>query len=132
MTKGAEGKIINTWDQLVAFGGDRIAICYEAQDLGRGGRPAAFLVMRILNGVEIKTDPEAPWHLYGRRTFYIRFPIVANRPKALAKAKAWANKMYGVRTYVRNRCGDYVEAEVNARFPIMSNRGRVGRVKASE
>jgi len=108
-------EIVNTWDQLVAFGGDRIAILYNPQC--RGGRSANIQVFRMVNGVEYQTDPKASWYNYGKKTFLIPHPVNERRGEVLAEAIAWTAK-YGLREFVRNRLGDYVEREVNERFPI--------------
>jgi len=40
------------------------------------------------------------------------------RERRLKEAIAWADSQFGKRDYVKNRWGDYVEKEVNEKFPI--------------
>ena len=110
-------EIINTHDQLCAFGGDRIAILFSAQISGRACRSANYSVYRVVDGKELITDPKAHWRDYGHKAFDVCGGR-ETKPAVLAEAIAWANAKYGEREFVRNRVGDYVEREVNERFPI--------------
>lgn len=107
-------EIINTWDQCVAAGGDRIAIYYHTASKWR---LPGWRVVRMKNGRELRTDPKAHWEDRGMKTFNFCAPRLEKEPK-LREAIAWAHAQYGRRDFVRNRMGDYVEREVNERFPI--------------
>lgn len=106
--------IINTHDQLVAAGGDRIAIYYLPESMGS----AHWRVCRMIDGKEIKTDLKAHWFNYGNKAFVVWHPIRKNKDKTLAEAFAWVEATFGKKEFVRNRLGEYVEREVNERFPI--------------
>ncbi len=115
-----EFKIINTYDQCVAAGGDRVFISYSGYE-SRRCMPAHWTVYRVKNGEMMITDPKAHWMDNQRKTF-----TVAGRDKiksVLRKAIAWANIIYSKREFVRNRMGDYVEREVNEKFPIPRRSG---------
>lgn len=110
--------IINTFDQMKACGGDHVAISYHSPEPSRV-EPAKVVVWRIVNGQEIKTDPNAHWTDDGCKTFLVRHPLREGKKFAIAKAVAWAKKMFRIRDeFVRNRIGDYVEKSVNENFPI--------------
>jgi len=64
-------RIINTWDQNVNAGGDRVVIFYQNRETGRISHYAAYKVGRYVEGVEIKTDPKAAWYDYGKKSFSI-------------------------------------------------------------
>ena len=113
-------KITNMWDQNREAGGDRIGITYTPNDYSRGGRWANFCILRFLNGKEIPTDLHAHWRDYFRKTFSVagKGKFSDMKKATLQEAIAWAESVYGKREFVRNRAGDYVEREVNERFPI--------------
>lgn len=117
--------IINTYDQMQAAGGDRVAIAWQRADKWRC---AGWHVYRLVNGRQVKTDRDAAWYDNGQKFFLAWHPVREGKPKALAEAIEWANKTYGVREFVRNKWGEYVEREVNERFPI----ARQPRVKRDE
>jgi len=110
--------IINTYDQCKAASGERIAIYYRGVDRGRGGHGAGFLVGRFKDGVEYKTDPDAHYHHNFMKWFPVTYPVPKNKPLVLVQVTAWVAERYGAREFVRNRMGDYVEKDVNAKFPI--------------
>lgn len=118
-------RIVNTWDQMRHFGGDRVAICYNCQDTGRGGSPAKWVVLRLVDGQEAPTNPGAPWYDWKRKVFILMSGRAQKKPK-LQAAIAWVAQHYGERAFVRNRLGDYVETEVNAKFPIPAKSRPVG------
>ncbi len=109
--------VINSWDQMVAAGGDRIAIYYNGPE-ARAISVARYQVVRLVNGYERQTDPMAAWYDYHKKTFVVDYPLREGKPIALAEAIAWVAETYGERDFVRNRLGDYVEREINERFPI--------------
>jgi len=116
-------RLINTFDQCKAAGGDRIAILYKAGDYGRGGTSACVLVARIKDGREVVTDPKAHFLDYGRKAFPVhRYlqegPFHLAKREAIRQAMEWACQKYGPREFAKNRMRDYVEKEVNERFPI--------------
>lgn len=112
-------QIINTWDQLKAYGGDRLAITYSTAE-ARSCRSAHFSILRLRDGKQMVTDPKAAWYEYECKTFLLDYPLRAGKPKALAEAVAWIKKKYGSKRgpFVRNRMHDYVEKCVNDKFPI--------------
>ena len=114
---GVTRRIINSWDQNVAAGGDRITIYYYAPE-ARAVSVARYQVVHLVDGHQRQTDPKAAWYDHGKKTFLVSYPLREGKPIALAKAIAWVAETYGVRDFVRNRFGDYVEREVNERFPI--------------
>lgn len=121
-------RIINTYDQNVAVGGDRIVIYFNKSQTGRMATGAKFSVRRYKEGVELKTEPTAPWYDYGAKTFDVNWTHSKDFPRegshsqkklqALAEAIAWVIKKYGPRVFVKNLVGDFVEKEVNDKFPI--------------
>lgn len=123
-----ERQLINTYDQHYADGGDRIILYYHNAQTGRMATKAKFSIGHMKAGQDYKTDPTAPWYNYGKMTFDVNwthskdFPregtVAQRRKQALAEAIAWVTKKYGAREFVKNRVGDYVEKEVNDRFPI--------------
>ena len=117
--------IINTYDQCTAAGGDRIAICYYGSTHGRGSRGAHFQVIRYKDGQDIVTNPDAAFYDYGHKTFHVNelgknraANFWARKQQTLAEAVAWVKEKYGKADFVRNRSGDFVEREVNEKFPI--------------
>lgn len=114
----SERALVNTWNQLVAFGGDRIAILYHGWGGSRSMQCPEWIVMRIRNGKEIVTDPKAAWYNRGKKVFHVHGPVREGKPRVYAEALAWVIKHYGQREFVRNRWGDMVEREVNERFPL--------------
>ncbi len=116
-------RIINTYDQNVAAGGDRIVIYRQIQDTGPGGNSAAWQVGRYRDGKPTQTDAKAAWYDYGKKTFMIwgyrdGETLAELRKRTLQEAIDWANANFGAREFVKNRLGDYVEKEVNEKFPI--------------
>ena len=110
--------IINTYQQCQTAGGERIAIYYRGVYRGRGGHGACFLVGRFKDGVEYKTDPDAHYHHNFMKWFPVHYPVPKSKPMVLAQVIAWVTERYGAREFVRNRMGDYVERDVNERFPL--------------
>lgn len=76
---------------------------------------SGWYVLRYKNGVSVSTNSDAPWYDYGRRKFGV---FGCTRKQALEEAIKWVNSEYGQREFVRNKIGDYVEKEVNKKFPI--------------
>lgn len=111
-----ERKIINTYDQNVAAGGDRVVIYRQTQDVGRGSRCASWQVGHFVEGKPKVTDPDAHWQDRGHKTFLILG--IADRKPKFEEAVAWATLKYGPREFVRNRHGNFVEKEVNDKFPL--------------
>jgi len=118
-------RIINTYDQCAAAGGDRIVIYRQIQETGRGYHAPSWQVARYIDGNSTVTDPKASWYDYGKKTFSLSRlernageSIGEFRKRILQDAIAWANKTFGPREFVKNRVGDYVEREVNEKFPI--------------
>lgn len=109
-------EIFNSWNQCEAAGGDRILISYQSRD-SRSMRSPGWRVVRIEDGAEILTDPGGHWMHYGRK-FFPLFGTGQTRAQVLADAIKWANEKYGPREFVGNRSRDYVEKEVNKKFPI--------------
>jgi len=113
---------VNTHDQNYLYGGERVFIIYIPADYGRGGHGAYFQVFHTVNGKEVPTDPGGPWYYYGRKSFMPHGFNGANHHEskrlALQAAMDWAKEQYGERTWVRNRAGDYVEKEVNDKYPL--------------
>lgn len=113
-------EIINTRDQCIKAGGDRIAIFWHGPNAITGSR--TWLVSRFKNGRELITDPKAAWYHRGKKAFlgFMNGGKDHHECKAiaLAEAEAWIAKTYGKREFVRNRMGDMVEHEVNEKFPL--------------
>lgn len=110
--------IINTFDQMEACGGDHVAVSYHSPS-PETVEAAKVTVWRVVNGQEIKTDPNSHWADYGCKTFLVRHPLRENKKIVIAKAIAWAKKTFRIRDeFVRNRIGAYVEKSVNEKFPI--------------
>lgn len=113
----ATPRLINTYDQLKAAGGDRIAIIYCGRGLGLTDVPG-WTVVRIKDGRELVTDAKAAWYNRKHKTFSLWSRVREGKPKALAEALAWVAEKYGKTDFARNREGDYVEREVNEKFPL--------------
>lgn len=123
-----EKQLINTYEQHCADGGDRIILYYHNAQTGRASTGAKFSVSHMKAGQQYITDSKAPWYNYGKMTFEVNwthskdFPregtVGQRRKQALAEATAWVTEKYGAREFVKNRVGDYVEKEVNDKFPI--------------
>jgi hypothetical protein len=109
-------RIINTLDQQNCAGGRRIVLYRQLASYGRVNVTPAWQVALYENGENIGTDRTAAWYDNGYKTF--RIPSRGEAKETLLKAIAWANEKYGKREFVRNKFGDYVEKEVNDRFPI--------------
>ena len=109
--------IVNTHGQLVAAGGGIAILFYRDCSRERGGRGAHYAIYRMnAEGQQLVTDRNAHWMDHGKKTFYV---FGTTKPEALAAAQAWVLATYGIAgPWVRNRMGDYVLAEVNARFPL--------------
>lgn len=123
-----EGGCINTYEQQVADGGDRVVIYYHPQDLGRGGHGASWAVGHFVGGKAKVTDPNAAWYDNKLKTFVVFEPHNVShsvrKKYALVKALTWAMAKYGKREFVGNRMGDMVEKEVNERFPLRKREKR--------
>jgi hypothetical protein len=111
-------RIINTYDQCVAAGGDRIVLYYFGRPDSRSCSGPHWSVGRIKDGKSLETIKNSAWYDHGHKTFYFGYPIREHKETALQEAISWANEKYGPREFVRNRMGDYVEREVNEKFPI--------------
>jgi len=116
-------RIINTYHQLRAAGGDRIAICYRRR--GSITNSPAWQVLRITDGIERQTHAKGPWYNYGKKTFLLFGSCGTPQERkrlVLAQAASWVAATFGRRVFVRNRAGDMVEAEVQRAFPITDKR----------
>lgn len=115
-------EIINTWDQQVRDGGDRVVIFYSPQDLSRGGHGAKWSVGHFKSGKSYVTDAGAAWYDNKQKTFVVFEPHGGThheqKQATLVKALAWVTEKYGKREFVRNRMGDMVEKDVNEKFPL--------------
>jgi hypothetical protein len=107
-------RLINTYDQCCAAGGDRIVIYWYPASGMHGAR---WSVTRWKDGVDIKTDPDSAWYHYGHKTFSA-YPVREKKESQLQAAIKWVCETYGPREFVRNRMGDYLEKEVNDKFPL--------------
>lgn len=117
----SEREIINTYDQLIRFGGDRIAIFYHGGGSGRFSMPQKWAVARYINGQQYVTNKDAHWTDYHCKTFGLfngGQTHSERKAKALKEALDWVAKTYNRTDLIRNRLGDYVEREVNEKFPI--------------
>lgn len=112
--------LINTWAQLMAAGGDQVAIGYYPPQ-PRSVTPACYRVWRIKDGRALETDKDAAWYDNHQKTFNC-FTDKASKATALAQAMAWADATYGKRDWVRNRMGDWVARETNTKFPLRKAR----------
>lgn len=109
---------VNTWEQMRLAGGDRVGIFWHGPDYGRGGSCAKWVVIHIVDGVEVPTSPNAPWYNWKRKTFDVFGAVREFKAPKLAETIAWVEGRFGRREFVRNRLGDYVEREANERFPL--------------
>ncbi|MDE2104934.1 MAG: hypothetical protein KGL39_47290 [Patescibacteria group bacterium] len=108
--------IINTYGQNKAAGGKRVFISYLPGDWGRGGFGPRFHVDLMIDGKSMITDKDAHWSDHYRKSFTVYSR--KDKESVLQAAIAWANETYGPREFVRNRMGDYVEKEVNEKYPL--------------
>jgi len=111
--------LINSFDQITAAGGRRFVISYHAREVALAAR---WVVLGYQDGREFVTDPKAAWFDHGRKTF-LPDPSSSKdwrdaKQKAYDEAVAWVKRRYNAVDFVRNTVGDYVERDVNERFPI--------------
>ena len=106
-------RIINTFGQLVAAGGLRIAILYRGRGDSRSINVPSWQVMCVKDGTKIVTDPKAAWYDMGMKTFLLGGPIREKKGQTLQVALAWVKGVYGYDDFVRNAHGNYVERHVN-------------------
>lgn len=120
--------IVNTWDQMVAAGGDQIGFFWSGTPANRSCDTSKWSVLRLVDGKERLTDKSAHFLDHGRKAFHA-FPIRERKAPALQEALVWAKNnfpQHALKVYVRNRMGDMVEKSVNERFPI--NREKLAKV----
>lgn len=115
-------ELVNGYDQVCAAGGDRIIIYYIA-DTGRAGHGQKWMICRYVNGKKVDTDRKSAWYNHGQQVFYLFGRLDGENHQQLKKrilqqAINWVQETYGKGEFVRNRMGDYVEREVNAKFPL--------------
>ena len=82
-------KICNTHELLARFGDLKktdIAVSFDGYGGGRSMRVHGSSVYSPSH----KTNPDASWYDYGKKTF------VGNRAESLPKAFAWASERYGI------------------------------------
>lgn len=92
---------VNTHDQI-GHGG--VAVTYRPHQFGT---PARWAVWR--HGY--KTDPDAAWYDHGNKTFS-DFDIRNHKDDpSLHEALVWASERYGIKRWMRNSMGDYVNAD---------------------
>jgi hypothetical protein len=113
-------RLINTHDQLIAAveGGTieeakAVAVSYHAKPAGRLGWGDAS---GALAWSPFMVLSESVWRHGGAK----HFPAGRNWREAVEQAKAWASEKFGITDWARNRVGDFVPAEVNAKHPIPS------------
>jgi hypothetical protein len=116
-------RIINTYDQMKAAGGDGVAICV-AHSGGRGSFVSGWHVVRFVRGKTVATDPDAAYYHDKQKWFSLvgssgRDGFVAARAAALAQAQAWVKAQgWYDGEWKRNAMGDFVPADVQRQFPI--------------
>jgi len=103
---------------MVADGGDRVAISYNSPGKWR---VAGWQVWRMRRGRQLVVDPGAHTATERGMKEFSMVRVSQEKKIRLAEAIAWADAKFGKREYVRNRMGDYVEREVNEKFPIRRN-----------
>lgn len=127
-------EVINTHDQLMHWreaGLEKrpVALCVHHSNTGRTSYRDDWVVY---SPWQRTSDTDEPWYSHGNKHFNrynVSVPdgIPSRRlgPEqdklALQLAIDWANRKYGPFEWVRNRCGDYVPKELNAKFPIRRN-----------
>ena len=119
-------RIINTYDQLkvaVSEGAvnkqQAVAVSYNPIQKIGFTRCAEWEIFSPY----FKTDPEAHWTDYGKKKFTVTHR--GEKKTVLAEAMQWASEKYGVQEWAKNRAGDYVPKEIEARFPIPKERKEV-------
>jgi hypothetical protein len=121
--------ILNSYMQHEAYArspgtpaGDRIAFHYQREH-SRACVVPGWVVYRFVDGVSVQTGTDA-----GKRFFSLYDPTAGDLKgharviAILSKAQQWAALRYGARDWVRSASGDYVEREVNDRFPVCRQR----------
>ncbi len=125
---GQPASLINTYDQLRVYGGDRVAVTYRSGSFH--SHSPAWHVLHMVDGAARVTDPRAHFLDNKLKTFLLPFSLrpgerghhSERKRTALEQALAWTRARYGEREFVRNAWGDYVEADVNARYPLKRRR----------
>jgi hypothetical protein len=84
--------IINTWDILTKFAAEGLDVACDFSGKGpaRSYECAKTRVWRPKH----KTDPNAAWYDYGRKTF------VGTREESMPLALKWASEKYGITQWV--------------------------------
>jgi len=119
-------EIINTHDQLIAFGGG-VALL-KAHGGIRTKYVSGVLVYRVnAKGHEVVTDPKAAWYHYHRKhfsNFLNREGTFPERQRmAEDAAKQWvAEQGWYDGPWVRNGFGDLVPEVVQKQFPLKRKR----------
>jgi hypothetical protein len=92
-----------------------------ARTVGRDPVFFGWSVYRVVNGLEVQTDPGGAWYRNGRKTFSAS--VDGGRMAALAQAQAWIAERFNERgPWKRNRMGDYVPARIADAFPLRRSR----------
>lgn len=110
-------RIVNTYDQLTAAGGDVCAIV-TAYLPGRGTSAYGWAIYRVVNGRSTASDSSAAWYDNGCKTF--SWSVYGGDKKAaMAAAREFVKSLNGYDgPWTRNRMWDYVPTAINKRFPI--------------
>jgi hypothetical protein len=108
-------EIVNTHDQLVAAVNAGTIQKDQAISVSYRARPGE-VSKAVVGSPYFKTDEDAHWMDYGRKTFSAHFN--GGWRKSIEVAKEWATETYGISEWARNRVGDWVPAIVNKKHPI--------------
>lgn len=113
------GDVVNSYEQIIASGGTGVVIAPTTITTSRAEYTPAtdWVVIHYVDGKEVPTNQKAPWYFHGRKAF--SFSGREEKKTALASAQAWAAVQLGVTgEWKRNTHGDYVQADIQKRFPI--------------
>jgi hypothetical protein len=106
--------LINTWDQLRAAARHNPAPAHWAISYRTAQeRPYTGPVWVVWHFVPLLE------HFREDKLFHVRQPVRQHKAATLAQAMAWLAKQHSYApVWVRNRMGDYIDAQVNTQFPL--------------
>ena len=113
------GKIINTFDQLLAareVGLPDVAIVPRRLNGGRDSWRDGWKIYRPKFNLGSEKN-QFDWD-YGYKVFSEMYHTPECRKEAFNAAKQWVKERYKIESFIRNTMFDYVDRRVNERFPL--------------
>lgn len=95
---------------------DWFFISHTSRKTGRGSMPAKFQVTHL----RLRTDPEAHWSDYGKKTFTFG---ISSKAARLQEAIDWANERFGTREWIKDPHGSFQQRSVlNAVWALIDSK----------